>query len=76
MSFKNIKIIETNSKKKIKLSENNLVLEPTDIKSAEWFENRLIRNNIKYVLVEMEMLLPDLIRYSKGYAIFTDKGEI
>lgn len=76
MRFENIKVITDShgflQKKEIQFKEAYCFLEPTDIQTAEEFEEYLIRNKTPYVLAQCETTLPDPTRYVRGYAIFVE----
>lgn len=76
-TFVNVVIIEdTHSllgkKEGIKIHDKNCFLEPVDIQTAEEWEYILRSKRVPYVLAEVETVLPDPVRYKRGYAIFTE----
>jgi hypothetical protein len=71
--FENVKIIKDSHDllgKEILIKDSFVFLEPTDIQTAEDFEENLERCKIPYVLAQVETTLPDPYRYKRGYAIF------
>jgi hypothetical protein len=80
MKFERIKVIvDTHSSLtsgEIKIHDRFCFLEPTDIQSAEMFEDRLTKCRIPYVLAQVEVELPACEKYpegrwKRGYSIFT-----
>lgn len=59
------------------IKTQNMVMDPVkDMHEIEFWEDKLTKNKIPYLLTEVEMTLSNPVRYSKGYVLFTQNGSI
>lgn len=90
MKFRHIKVIEDSNKllnKKIFIKEKCVLVGPTDIQDAEFWERRLDKTNTPYVIIQAETTIElndhklsdnkkyNGTKYARGYFILVEDLE-
>lgn len=76
MIFENVVVITQTGVKKIPMNRNTLYCGPMRIGEIEYWEDILIKNNVPYLLAQVETVMPRQTvkklasMYRKGYCIF------